>query len=143
MWSYSPDCYYRAFGPFGIPGPSMPPPIAPPFFPQPGMQPFPSTQPPVQTPTQGGPPAFAPPSTIPPRPPQLPQGVSALIDPGAIVSCRNKFTYIWQSNGASYWMFITFVGPNSIAGWRWVGPGIGWVNFGLDLRFVDSSVCVP
>lgn len=31
MWVYVPDFYSRAFGPFGIPGPSMPPPIVPPF----------------------------------------------------------------------------------------------------------------
>jgi hypothetical protein len=33
-----------------------------------------------------------------------------------------------------------FVGRNSVAGWRW--NGFRWVYFGVDLRRIDSFVCL-
>lgn len=61
------------------------------------------------------------------------------VDPGAIFGCVFRFVYIWQENGQQYWAYITFVGPNSIAGYRWTG--LFWVYFGLDLKQINEFYC--
>lgn len=63
------------------------------------------------------------------------------VDPGAIRICRYKYTYIWETNGREYWAYITFVGPRSIAGYRWNRRSRRWIYFGLDLRRIESFVC--
>lgn len=81
----------------------------------------------------------SPPTTPPPNfTPQRPQGLMA-VDPGAIAGCRYRFVYIWQTNGRSYWAYLTFVGRNSAAGYRW--SGFNWVYFGIDLRFIEQFYC--
>lgn len=61
------------------------------------------------------------------------------VDPGSIKPCTHRFVYIWQRNDYSYWAYLTYVGPKSIAGWRWAGWR--WVYFGLDLNRIDSFIC--
>lgn len=61
------------------------------------------------------------------------------VDPGSMKPCIRKFVYIWQKNDYSYWSYLTYVGPKSIAGWRW--SGWRWVYFGLDLNRIDSFIC--
>ncbi|NHN32964.1 hypothetical protein G9U52_24420 [Paenibacillus sp. S3N08] len=102
-------------------------------------------------PPQGGPgggpggpggPQSPPPSFTPQKPGG--GGVSALaVDPGSIRRCINRYVYIWQNNGDSYWMFLTQVGRNSISGFRWYGYGsLGfWLFFGLDIRRVEQFTC--
>ncbi|WP_238883606.1 hypothetical protein [Clostridium sp. YIM B02551] len=68
------------------------------------------------------------------------KGVGAYkVDYGAIRPCTNRFIYIWQRNGNAYWAYLTYVGPRSVAGWRWMG--FRWVYFGLDLNRIDSFTC--
>jgi hypothetical protein len=62
------------------------------------------------------------------------------VDPGSIKGCRYRYVYIWQRNGRSYWAYLTYVGRRSIAGWRWMA--FMWVYFGIDLRKIDSFLCV-
>lgn len=85
---------------------------------------------------------------MPPGPPPtyVPQIQSAsngpvikAVDSGAIRMCRYKYTYIWLNNRRSFWAYLTFVGPRSIAGYRWNGRR--WIYFGLDLRQIRSFVC--
>ncbi|WP_236838768.1 hypothetical protein [Caldalkalibacillus salinus] len=128
-----------------------------PFFP-PGQTPgFPPGRPPVfqPSPTQPTPrpPGFqfpfgqffgggqigAPTSPPPAFTPAKPQFTIQAVDPGAIRGCLYRFTFIWTRGGGSFWAFPIFVGPQSIAGFRWTG--FGWVFFGLDLRFIDYFQC--
>lgn len=81
-----------------------------------------------------------------PPPSFIPQQQSATlfaIDPGSIRRCLGRYVYIWQDNGDSYWIFLTHVGRNSIAGFRWYGFGpVGfWLYFGLDLRRIQQFFC--
>jgi len=106
--------------------------FAPPF----GQQ----FQPPFGTPgmAQGGfsgPPSGPPPSFTP----QQPQAQLFAVDPGAIRPCTFRFVFIWLTNGQSFWAWLVFVGPRSVAGWRWTG--FRWVYFGVDLRNIASFVC--
>lgn len=87
-----------------------------------------------------GAPTGGPPNYIPPRPGGSGDFSVTAVNPGAIYACRFRYIYIWQTNGSSYWAYLTFVGRNSIAGYRWIG--FSWVYFGLDLRFVDQFTCV-
>lgn len=82
-----------------------------------------------------------PPSFIPQQPAALgAPGISPLaISPGQINFCLFKFTYIWQTNGRSYWAYLTSAGRRSIAGFRWMNRR--WVFFGLDLRSIRSFFC--
>lgn len=119
--------------PFGPPG-------RPPFGP--GGPSFGPSGPPQFGPPAGGtsgPPSGAPPSFIPSQTASL-QGPGALaVDPGSIRPCRFRFVYLWLDNGQQFWAWIVFVGPRSIAGWRWIG--FRWVYFGIDINRIDSFVC--
>lgn len=61
------------------------------------------------------------------------------VDPQSIRFCLYKFTYIWETNGRSYWAFLFNVSRVSISGFRWRGRN--WVYFGLSLRRIDAFVC--
>lgn len=82
----------------------------------------------------GGAPTSPPPSFIPQ------QSVSLqAVDPGAIRRCLYRFTFIWLNNGRSFWFYPTFVGRNSVAGFRWRGNQ--WVYYGTDLQRIRSFQC--
>lgn len=77
-----------------------------------------------------------------PPPAFVPQQQSAsllTVDPGGIRRCMFRFTYIWMHNGNQFWYFPVFVGPSSIAGFRW--NGFTWVYVGFDLRSIQSFTC--
>ncbi|WP_084288127.1 hypothetical protein [Paucisalibacillus globulus] len=80
------------------------------------------------------------PNTPPPSfTPQQPQFQTFAVDPGAIRGCLFRFTYIWLDNGSAFWFYPTFVGRNSVAGFRW--RNFRWVYFGIDLDRVRSFQC--
>lgn len=116
---------------FGRPGPPFTPPG---LFPPDGRGlPGPPPMPPGQGP--GGAPRFPPPAFEPAEPRAAPFA----LDPGAVLPCRFRFSYIWPRSGRSFWAWITFVGRRSFAGFRWTGSR--WVYFAMDLRDVRSIQC--
>lgn len=132
------------FGPpfgqqFGPPfGQQFGPTFGPPFG-GPPTQPGGPSAPPFAIPgtSQGAPPG-PPPSFIPQQ--TQAQGIGILaVDPGAIRPCRFRFVYLWLTNRRQFWAWLVFVGPRSVAGWRW--NGFRWVYFGVDLRSIESFVC--
>jgi hypothetical protein len=84
----------------------------------------------------GGAPTAPPPQFTP----QETQASAFAVDPGGIRRCLYRYTYVWLNNGNSFWYFPTFVGRNSVAGWRWRRRW-GWVYFGIDLRQIRSFQC--
>lgn len=86
----------------------------------------------------GGQPTGAPTTPPPSFTPEQPQFQTKAIDPGGIRGCLFRFTYIWLRRD-SFWFFPTFVGRNSIAGFRW--SGFRWVYFGIDLDRIESFQC--
>ncbi|MDQ0173795.1 transporter [Paenibacillus tundrae] len=80
-----------------------------------------------------------PPSPPPQFTPPQPAATAFAIDPGAIVGCLFRNTYVWLRNGNSFWFFPTFVGRTSVAGFRWTGRR--WVFTGVDLRSIVSFTC--
>ncbi|MFT9496181.1 hypothetical protein [Anaerosolibacter sp.] len=112
----------------------------PPFGPPPGA-PFgpPFGRPPAGGPPVGGPPTGRPPAFVPQQHQQQ-QGPSIYaVDPGAIRPCTHQFVYLWLRDGRSFWAYLTFVGPRSVAGYRWAR--FRWVYFGTDLRNIDNFIC--
>ena len=83
---------------------------------------------------QGGAPSSPPPSYTPQESASL-----FAVDPGAIRGCLYRFTFVWLNNGSSFWFYPTFVGRDSIAGYRW--RGFRWVYYGTDLRRIRSFRC--
>jgi hypothetical protein len=81
-------------------------------------------------------PTSPPPSFIP----QQSQASAFAVDPGGIRFCLFRNTYIWLTNGNSFWYYPIFVGRTSIAGWRW-SRSRGWVFFGINLRSIASFTC--
>ncbi|MCL2851552.1 MAG: hypothetical protein FWE20_00755 [Defluviitaleaceae bacterium] len=79
-------------------------------------------------------PSGAPPSFIPSE-----SASFRAVDSRAISRCLNSFTYVWLMFGHGFWMFPTFVGPRSIAGYRW--GRFGWTYTGFDLRAIKSFTC--
>jgi hypothetical protein len=119
---------------FGIP--DFPGQGRPPGFPGQGRQP--------DSPGQGrqpsGAPTSPPPSFVPQQPASARGGVGVFaVDPGAIRGCLFRFTYIWLRNGRSFWLFPTFVGRESVAGFRW--NGFRWNYYGTDLDRISSFQC--
>lgn len=77
-----------------------------------------------------------------PPPSFIPQQSTAspfAVDSGAIALCLFRNTYIWLSNGEQFWYFPIFVGPRSVAGFRWNGRF--WVIFGIDTRRIILFTC--
>ena len=83
---------------------------------------------------QSGAPSTPPPSYTPQ------ESVSAFaVDPGAIRGCLYRFTFVWLNNGNRFWFYPTFVGRDSVAGYRW--RNFRWVYYGTDLRRIRSFRC--
>ncbi len=61
------------------------------------------------------------------------------VDPRAIKGCQGNFTYVWLRNGRSFWMYITFVGRQSVSGYRY--SRFGWTYSGIDLQSIESFSC--
>lgn len=106
---------------------------------QPGFQPPPfgggqQGFPPFGGAQEGGPPSSPPPSYTPQESPSL-----FAVDPGAIRGCLYRYTFVWLNNGSSFWFYPTYVGRDSIAGYRW--RGFRWVYYGTDLRRIRSFRC--
>ncbi len=119
--------------PFGLPGGGYGFEQQPPFGP-PGYQGG------LGSSGQVGPPQGPPPGEIPPLQSQSQVGIYA-VDPGGIRRCLYRFTYIRLNNGRSFWFYPTFVGRNSIAGYRWRRNQYRWVYFGIDLDRISSFSC--
>ncbi|MGL4337961.1 MAG: hypothetical protein ACRCST_13790 [Turicibacter sp.] len=83
-------------------------------------------------------PTSPPPSFTPQKEPSSGPGLKA-IDPGGIKGCQYRFVYIWPMYGPGYWMFLTYVGKKSIAGYRWNGRH--YVYGGVDLNAIESFQC--
>lgn len=158
-YPYYDENEYRQFG-----GPTSPPPFPPsftqitggmfpsfpggpstqgPFFPGGPSSPPPSFPggPPAQPDFPGGfdqgPPTSPPPSFTP----QLQQSqVSAFaVDPGSMRRCLFRYTFVWLRNGRSFWFYPTFIGRQSVAGYRWRGNR--WVYYGTDADRIRSFQC--
>nr|WP_239589363.1 hypothetical protein [Metabacillus crassostreae] len=86
-----------------------------------------------------GPPQGPPPSDIPPA--QQNQFEAFAVDPGGIRGCLYRFTYIRLNNGRGFWFYPTFVGRNSVAGYRWRRRQYRWDYFGIDLDRIRSFSC--
>jgi hypothetical protein len=143
--SYCPYCRQNPLQilfPFGSPsispgqqGPGFGPPFTPPGQQGPGFDP--SFTPPGQGGQFSGPPTGPPPSIVP-KPKT--QGIGVMsVDPGAIRPCRYRYVYLWLRNGRQYWAWLVYVGPRSVAGWRWTG--FNWRYFGVDLRQIENFEC--
>lgn len=87
----------------------------------------------------GGGPSTGAPTTPPPSfTPTQQQFQTYAVDPGAIRGCLFRFTYIWLRRDA-FWFFPTYVGRNSVAGFRWRRNR--WAYFGIDLNQIQSFQC--
>ncbi len=138
------NLYRRRPRPFG--GPPFGPPMGGPGRPDgpPGPGPGPGGRPPAGPPT-GGPggqqqgPSTPPPSFTPRRPASGPSTFA--VDPGAIRPCTYQFVYLWLEDGREFWAYLVFVGPRSVAGFRWDRRRRRWIYFGTDTRNISSFEC--
>lgn len=88
---------------------------------------------------QGGP-SSAPPNFTPSQSSSQQFGITPqAVDPGAIRPCTYRFIYIWPRRGRGFWAWLVFVGPRSVAGFRWYRNS--WRYFGMDLRNINSFQC--
>lgn len=74
--------------------------------------------------------------------PEYPSAQTFAIDPGAISRCMYRFTYVWLSRRQGFWFFPVFVGPRSVAGYRWNSRRNRWEYTGIDLNQINSFTCV-
>jgi hypothetical protein len=91
----------------------------------------------VFMPPPGLPPGQQPTSPPPPFVPTQPAPFA--VDPGAIGGCLFRNTYVWLANGDQFWYFPIFIGPRSVAGFRWTGRF--WRYTGFDLSLIISFTC--
>jgi hypothetical protein len=94
-------------------------------------------QPPPRPPHGGGPPHIAPPLFIP----QLHDGMYKAIDAGSMKGCLYQNTYVSLKNGRSFWFYPTYVGYNSVAGYRWRRSQQRWAYYGTDAHEIQSFQC--
>lgn len=74
--------------------------------------------------------------------PEYPEMQTRAIDPGAISGCMYRFTYVWLSRRQGFWFFPVFVGPRSVAGYRWNSRRRRWEYTGIDLNQINSFTCI-
>lgn len=74
--------------------------------------------------------------------PEYPSVQTRAIDPGAISRCMYRFTYVWFSRRQGFWFFPVFVGPQSVAGYRWNSRRRRWEYTGVDLNQINSFTCI-
>ena len=125
MQPYYEGYYSERVFPGGFPGgfpsgfPSSPPSSGPSFQQPPG--PPPSFTPQLQSPLGQG------------------QPITPAIDSGAIRICLFRWTYIWLRGNQQFWFYPIFIGPRSIAGFRW--NGWTWRFFGVNLNQIVQFQC--
>jgi hypothetical protein len=88
----------------------------------------------------GGQPSGAPTAPPPQYTPPQPAVTPFAVDPGAIRHCLFRYTFVWPHRGNPFWFYPTFVGRNSVAGFRW--NGFFWMFHGIDLSSIQSFTCV-
>lgn len=94
-------------------------------------------EPPPRPPQGGGPPHIAPPLFIP----QIHDGMYKEIDAGSMKGCLYQNTYVWLKNGRSFWFYPTYVGYNSVTGYRWRRSQQRWAYYGTDAHEIQSFQC--
>ncbi|KAB7665191.1 hypothetical protein [Bacillus sp. B1-b2] len=84
-----------------------------------------------------GPPTSPPPAFTP----QLNQSSANLlsVESGSMRPCLYRYTYVWLNNGRGFWFYPTFIGRNSVAGYRWRGNR--WSYYGTDTNRIRSFQC--
>ncbi|MFJ7752187.1 hypothetical protein ACQKGI_12365 [Peribacillus muralis] len=92
---------------------------------------------PPRPPQGGGPPHMAPPLFIP----QLTGGLIKAMDSGSLKGCLYQNTYVWLRNGRSFWFYPTYVGYNSVAGYRWRKSQQRWSYYGTDASEIQAFRC--
>jgi len=124
---------------------SFRPPNPPPRPPQGGYgpPPPPSGPPPYGGGQYGGPAQGGGPPTAPPPAfvPQLSQVSTQAIDAPSMRGCLYRYTYVWLRNRRSFWFYPTYVGRNSVAGYRWRESSQRWSYFGIDADEIRSFQC--
>lgn len=105
----------------------------PPYGPPPGGPP-PYGPPPPHGPSLGGPPPGGPPPNFQP---QQPIGKVGFF---GIQMCLFKNTYMWLSNGRSFWFYPTMVTQNAVSGFRW-SKRRGWIPRTIPLNTIRSFQC--
>ncbi|XRG85040.1 hypothetical protein V5M37_15460 [Neobacillus sp. SAB-20_R2A] len=108
----------------------------PPTAPPPGQH-GPSAPPMGHHDHEVGPPTSPPPSAVPQ---QTHQAGTFAVDPGSMIRCLHRYTYVWLRGFEQFWFYPTFIGRHSVSGYRWTGRR--WVNFGISLRQIQSFTCV-
>lgn len=74
-----------------------------------------------------------------PPPSYIPQMSAYAVNPGAIIDCLDKFTYLWLNNGDNFWFYPTFVGRRTVIGYRFFGGR--WNYYTVELRDIISFSC--
>ncbi|NTU27380.1 hypothetical protein HPX95_14530 [Bacillus tequilensis] len=95
------------------------------------------------SPGSGSAPQGPPPSQIPAKPqkPQGPQGAVLLVEPVTIRPCLFRFTYVWLTNGRSFWFYPITLGRRSVGGFYWDASRRRWIYFALDTNLIDVVSC--
>ncbi|MEG7357150.1 hypothetical protein AAHT66_22260 [Bacillus inaquosorum] len=91
----------------------------------------------------GGAPQGPPPSQKPAKPkkPQSAQAGTYLVEPVAIQPCLFRFTYVWLTNGSSFWFYPIILGRRSVGGFYWDSYRRRWIYFALDTNLIDVVSC--
>ncbi|GAB0171258.1 transporter [Lysinibacillus sp. CTST325] len=122
----------------------LPEPGFEPSFGLPGFRPPPSEPPGFGPPPPLGPPSFGPPPAgqmpLGPPPSFVPSLPPFGVGTSGIQSCLFRNTYIWMFNGTGFWFFLTAVGREFIAGFRWSSRS-GWRFQTIARRSIRSYEC--
>lgn len=53
--------------------------------------------------------------------------------------CTYRYTYLWLRNGKSFWCYPTYIGRNTISGWKW--KNYKWKFFSMSIRRISNFYC--
>lgn len=91
----------------------------------------------------GGAPQGPPPHKKPAKPtkPQGLHGAAYLVEPVLIQPCLFRFTYVWLTNGSSFWFYPVILGRESVGGFYWDASHHRWFYYALDTKHIDVVSC--
>jgi len=125
-------------GMFPVPGRMSPMPSEP-VYPTPGrISPGPGGVSPSQS---SGAPTSPPPQQIPNKP-QRPGGFAYMIDSNVLQPCLYRNTYVWLTDGSSFWFYPVALGANSVGGYYWDWSTSHWNYYALDTKYIDIVNCM-
>ncbi|MDR0958226.1 MAG: hypothetical protein LBM16_03340 [Clostridiales bacterium] len=78
-------------------------------------------------------------SKLPPIYAPSEQNSHAFIGANSMRSCLGNYAYVWLKSGESFWLYVTYIGRQSIYGYKWTY--FGWAYSAVNVFMIRRFFC--